>query len=785
MSAVAVSAEEVTLTVDPNSGSLNSPSGYSNTYTGSAENSITILSKRGTTDNLAANMKFVNSNLNIYSGNPAPATYYITAKNPDWYVSEFSFDAKALSGSQTITVLSKTAVSLSTTSTQHFTSDAIGETTQAKFVLAGSNTGTELTNFTVKLRPRSLPHESGWYTIQATHIGTKDVSYHVACTNEEYRQSATNFYPLKFVTTIPEGMPATQFVRLDMVDATHVHVYSSNGHGVNQNCTSAKDTPNNTAVVVASPEQGTVKIGGYWNEFNPTDAAATEKPYIGQGSSAGSNTFKMAKAKPEETYDLWTVTITGDEVAVAEVKDNARIVLTREENKGLKKVYNHGIFFVTKGTTLAATDFTAEQYASNLYPVFTVDNEAKTITADFSMTQSSKSKCLELAHHKIDELYAPYAAQCFYADGIVEKAIEAAKAKITAAAGDGSDDAAVSDEIFKAVASATEAASTTLATDVTEFNKSAVGRLIHLNNDRQGSYSRRLTVNANGQAVTLPKDNALNEIWVIASSDDAGHLSLQNYYTGKYINSANNNSATWTTVDAPNATNGYFTVTPRLKGTKYPVDFHDQGSNNRYMHAKDDHNVIGWESNATTAGSAWLITLAEAEEVADAIESEPSYVDTHKVSFTHPEGLMLRSDITYLPCHNIIITKVDTSAEAEEPLSRAVADAAFEPITIAPTSLTACENGFTADLGTKLDEGFYEVKVPAAIFLVGSDATTAKLSKSYDSSFSVSSDGTTTGIGETAAPVPAVNIIYDLQGRRLAAPAKGINIINGRKVLIR
>ncbi len=37
--------------------------------------------------------------------------------------------------------------------------------------------------------------------------------------------------------------------------------------------------------------------------------------------------------------------------------------------------------------------------------------------------------------------------------------------------------------------------------------------------------------------------------------------------------------------------------------------------------------------------------------------------------------------------------------------------------------------------------------------------------------------------GEPA--VPAMNVIYDLQGRRLSAPVKGINIINGRKVLVK
>lgn len=43
-----------------------------------------------------------------------------------------------------------------------------------------------------------------------------------------------------------------------------------------------------------------------------------------------------------------------------------------------------------------------------------------------------------------------------------------------------------------------------------------------------------------------------------------------------------------------------------------------------------------------------------------------------------------------------------------------------------------------------------------------------------------------TGISEISAESPAANgVIYDLQGRRLSAPTRGLNIINGRKVLVK
>src|SRR5574344_2163659 len=50
--------------------------------------------------------------------------------------------------------------------------------------------------------------------------------------------------------------------------------------------------------------------------------------------------------------------------------------------------------------------------------------------------------------------------------------------------------------------------------------------------------------------------------------------------------------------------------------------------------------------------------------------------------------------------------------------------------------------------------------------------------------FNISFDGSTTGINEAAAPANAgKRMIYDLQGRRVTSPVKGIYIINGKKVI--
>lgn len=52
--------------------------------------------------------------------------------------------------------------------------------------------------------------------------------------------------------------------------------------------------------------------------------------------------------------------------------------------------------------------------------------------------------------------------------------------------------------------------------------------------------------------------------------------------------------------------------------------------------------------------------------------------------------------------------------------------------------------------------------------------------------YTLNIDGSTlTGIGEVEAAESGVDVIFDLQGRRLSAPVKGINIINGKKILVK
>ena len=85
--------------------------------------------------------------------------------------------------------------------------------------------------------------------------------------------------------------------------------------------------------------------------------------------------------------------------------------------------------------------------------------------------------------------------------------------------------------------------------------------------------------------------------------------------------------------------------------------------------------------------------------------------------------------------------------------------------------------------------GFYWMNDTGAAFTNGAHKAYLKLAKSvFGGSQAVNGfpfNGTTTGIEQIEAGADAKNLIYDLSGRRVNKAAKGIYILNGKKVLVK
>ncbi|MGM9693572.1 MAG: hypothetical protein ACI3YC_01000 [Alloprevotella sp.] len=114
--------------------------------------------------------------------------------------------------------------------------------------------------------------------------------------------------------------------------------------------------------------------------------------------------------------------------------------------------------------------------------------------------------------------------------------------------------------------------------------------------------------------------------------------------------------------------------------------------------------------------------------------------------------------------------------------------------TDAETDLTADDNYYFYGLSlNKSSEagsvGFYWMNATGAAFTNGAHKAYLKLAKSvFGGSQAVNGfpfNGSTTGIEQIEAGADAKNVIYDLSGRRVNKAAKGIYIVNGKKVLVK
>ena len=220
----------------------------------------------------------------------------------------------------------------------------------------------------------------GWYKMRvvtgsdATMQGyVTNGENHILNANTPYRQSATNFYPLK-IGAYNTAKPATGWVKVKKIGSKYL-IQSIDGLALQENCIANRDITQGYTTL-------TMSYGGFtsvdkWNYYNP--GANTEQPYIGKSSSSN-NKFAFAPVSAAElaAYDVYTVTI--DAESAAEIGNDPSITYTGSANiGGIAKVYNNGYMFFPQGTTPVAADFTLPEGLT-----MKVNTSAKTLTVGVS-----------------------------------------------------------------------------------------------------------------------------------------------------------------------------------------------------------------------------------------------------------------------------------------------------------------------------------------------------------------------------------------------------------------
>lgn len=239
--------------------------------------------------------------------------------------------------------------------------------------------------------------ETGWYKIKvATGSDATMQSYvsngtnQLLNANEEFRQSLKGtiyYYPLRIGAT-DEAKPASAFIHVTKGTGVH-YIQGLNGHFVQENCTATREQPTNNAVIAtstANPEYFTI---GKWSYYNP---GSGEQPYVGKSSNSN-HTFIIQRIEDEElaSYRQYTVSINGTENS-PEIGNDPSVTCTNSANAGIAKVYDSGYYFFPETSLPVPEDFTPS----------TVEGLVATI---------------EVGEHNITVTYMPASI-----DGLVEEA---------------------------------------------------------------------------------------------------------------------------------------------------------------------------------------------------------------------------------------------------------------------------------------------------------------------------------------------------------------------------
>lgn len=290
-----------------------------------------------------------------------------------------------------------------------------------------------------------------------------------------------------------------------------------------------------------------------------------------------------------------------------------------------------------------------------------------------------------------------------------------------------------------------------------DFYAQPAGKYFHFLSTQQNYY-----LGVDGDLAYGKEDATdLSAMWQIEPAETNGEFYLYNHGVDKYLgknpleaSGPNHTHAPMT--DRENAHVYKFNLNSISETNKARISngvAEGAGNNKHCLFPSDTKEITIWGDGVAT--NHWLVSTSDLAEI------EPVF-DGSTLSFAaHTKNPTIAAH------HKVIISKVGAN---EAGISTA-ADISGE--------LTLDENN-SADL-TDAEAGNYMLSVPAGYFVTSDN----KLSAPMNYQFTVANNGSITGIDEINADEAAANEYFDLQGRRMARPGRGIFIRNGKKVLVR
>lgn len=181
---------------------------------------------------------------------------------------------------------------------------------------------------------------------------------------------------------VDEKHPASELFRVVVNNDGTWSLYGLTGHVIKTD--GVADRTNSTQTIAVNQTDNSKYNLGYWIPFSENGIYMIGK----SGSNVAEYTVKQASV---DDYDVWTVNIVAKENTlsnIANLIDDTHVSLDIPANKGLKTVYNGGVFMLEPGTEFTAADLAVE--CPNIanqgkdHADVVIDSKSKTIFVDYS-----------------------------------------------------------------------------------------------------------------------------------------------------------------------------------------------------------------------------------------------------------------------------------------------------------------------------------------------------------------------------------------------------------------
>lgn len=346
----------------------------------------------------------------------------------------------------------------------------------------------------------------------------------------------------------------------------------------------------------------------------------------------------------------------------------------------------------------------------------------------------------------------------------------------------------------EALSTAMTAAAAVFEGQTFTFNMPSAGTFLRMKGGVSGKYVTDGTVTHNNQQKITMGDDTKTSIFYYTADGQ-----MVNFSTGQFINLSKNN---WNWLAINQAASGASTVAfqestnPKYCG-KYFIEFSESG--NEAVNAYDSDTRVDRGANLNIANDG----LANYTWNLEAVTTLPVNIGSAGfATLWAPVALEIPAGVT---AYTATLDETESTLTLEEVsgvipantgvVLKAVADNYNFNITTtentASSSLTGQVNTIGYDKTTDskvytlqtIEEGTVGFKAYSGTKLSGFKArleTNAEIQQALRLVF-----GGTTGIGSVATDGNNAGTVFDLSGRRVAAPAKGIYIVNGKKVIFK